>query len=58
VPQEISGKYIIENVEIPTVIVECGFISNEEEANKLQQDEYQEKIAWGIYTGISDYFSE
>jgi N-acetylmuramoyl-L-alanine amidase len=57
-PQEISGKYIIENVEIPTVIVECGFISNEEEANKLQQDEYQEKIAWGIYTGISDYFSE
>jgi N-acetylmuramoyl-L-alanine amidase len=58
VPQEISGKYIIENVQIPTVIVECGFISNEEEASKLQTDEYQEKIAWGIYTGILDYFSE
>jgi N-acetylmuramoyl-L-alanine amidase len=56
-PQEISEKYIIENVKIPTVIVECGFISNEEEANRLQQDEYQEKIAWGIYTGILDYFS-
>jgi N-acetylmuramoyl-L-alanine amidase len=56
-PQEISEKYIIENVKIPTVIVECGFISNEEEANRLQKDEYQEKIAWGIYTGILDYFS-
>jgi N-acetylmuramoyl-L-alanine amidase len=56
VPQEITGKYIIENVKIPTVIVECGFISNETEAERLQQDEYQEKIAWGIYTGILDYF--
>ena len=56
VPQTISGKYIIENLKIPTVIVECGFLSNKNEAQLLTQDDYQDKIAWGIYCGIMDYF--
>ena len=50
--------YIIKNVEIPTSIVECGFLSNPEEEQNLQQDEYQNKLAWGIYTGIINYFYE
>ena len=53
---KITGKYIIEHVEIPIAIVECGFLSNPEEAELLQQDEYQNKIALGIYNGIMDYF--
>lgn len=53
---EISNKYIIEHVEIPTTIVECGFLSNAEEEKLLQTDEYQNKLAWGVYTGIMDYF--
>jgi len=53
---KITGKYIIEHVEIPIAIVECGFLSNPEESYLLQQDEYQSKIAWGIYNGIMDYF--
>ena len=52
----ITGKYIIEHVEIPIAIIECGFLSNPEESQLLQQDEYQNKIAWGIYNGIMDYF--
>lgn len=55
---KISGKYIIEHVEIPTVIVECGFLSNPEEQNLLKEDNYQNKLAWGIYNGIMDYFYE
>lgn len=55
---KITGKYIIDNVEIPTTIVECGFLSNPEEERQLQNDEYQNKLAWGIYTGIMDYFYE
>jgi len=55
---KITGKYIIENVEIPISIVECGFLSNPEEETLLQQDEYQNRIAWGIYNGIMDYFYE
>lgn len=53
---KITGKYIIEHVEIPIAIIECGFLSNPEEEQLLQQDEYQNKIAWGIYNGIMDYF--
>lgn len=53
---KISGKYIIDHVEIPISIVECGFLSNPEEEKLLQQDEYQSRLAWGIYTGIMNYF--
>lgn len=52
----IDNIYIINNVEIPTTIVECGFLSNPEEEKKLLEDEYQNKLAWGIYNGIIDYF--
>ena len=55
---KITGKYIVEHVEIPISIVECGFLSNPEEAALLQQEEYQNRIAWGIYNGIMDYFYE
>lgn len=53
---KIENVYIIDNVEIPTTIVECGFLSNEQELRLLQEEEYQDKIAWGIYIGIMDYF--
>lgn len=56
VPLEINNVYIIKHVEIPTCIVECGFLSNEEEEKELQTEDYQEKLAWGICNGIMDYF--
>ncbi len=52
----IANKYIIDNVTIPISIVECGFLSNNEESKLLNTEEYQNKIAWGIYIGIMDYF--
>lgn len=52
----ISQIYIMDNVKIPTVIVECGFLSNMEETTKLKTEEYQNKLAWGIYLGIQEYF--
>ena len=55
---KITGKYIIEHVEVPITIIECGFLSNQEEKQLLQQDEYQDRLAWGIYNGIMDYFYE
>ena len=55
-PHTLNTVYIMKNVEIPITIVECGFLSNPEEEKKLQTDEYQEKLAWGIYNGIMDYF--
>lgn len=50
--------YILKNTNIPGVIVECGFLSNTTENNALKTEKYQKKIAWAIYMGIVDYFSE
>lgn len=58
VPAKIENIYIINNVEIPTTIVECGFLSNPEEKELLLTDSYQNRLAWGIYNGIIDYFYE
>ena len=53
-----ESYYVLKQIEIPSVIVECGFLSNHIEREKLLSDEYQEKIAWAIYMGILDYFGE
>lgn len=53
--KSISGIYLTKNVEIPLVIVECGFLSNSEENELLQTDKYQDELAWSIYIGIMDY---
>ena len=58
VAMKISNIYIVKNVEIPLSIVECGFLSNPQEEKELLDDTYQEKLAWGIYNGIIDYFNE
>jgi len=58
VPMKIDNIYIIKHVEIPTTIVECGFLSNQEEEQQLLTDTYQDKLAWGIYNGIISYFYE
>ena len=56
IAKSIENIYIIKHVEIPTAIVECGFLSNPYEEKLLLEDEYQNKLAWGIYNGIIDYF--
>ena len=58
VAMKLNTVYIMKHVEIPISIVECGFLSNPEEESKLLTDEYQDKLAWGIYNGIIDYFYE
>ena len=56
VAKTIENIYIIKHVEIPITIVECGFLSNPTEEKKLLEDDYQNRLAWGIYNGIIDYF--
>lgn len=56
VAMKLDSVYIIKHVEIPISIVECGFLSNAEEEAQLLNDDYQNRLAWGIYNGIMDYF--
>ncbi len=54
----LSNIYIMDHVKKPTVTVECGFLSNSDEAKLLEEDNYQDKLAWGIYIGLQEYFDK
>lgn len=58
VPKENTNYYVLKEAKIPSVIVECGFLSNLDEHDKLLSEEYRQKIAWAIYMGILDYYGE
>lgn len=58
VAMKLDTVYIMKHVEIPISIVECGFLSNQEEEKLLLDNTYQNRLAWGIYNGIIDYFVE
>ena len=47
-----DNYYMLKKTEVPIVIVECGFLSNVEEAEKLIDEEYQDKMAEAIAKGI------
>lgn len=49
--------YLLKKTSCPTVIVECGFLSNPEEAAKLKSDSYQEELAWVLHLGILQYLN-
>ena len=60
-PREIKADntyYILKRTQIPTVIAECGFLSNTEEAEKLTSEEYQEQVAEAVCEGILQYLKK
>lgn len=52
-----DSYYLLKKTAVPIVIVECGFLSNYAEAEKLASEEYQDKVAWAIYMGIMNYLN-
>ena len=50
-----SSIYLLYYAQVPAIMVECGFISNENEAAKLQTTEYQNQMAAAIAEGINHY---
>ncbi len=56
--KENTNYYILKKTELPSALVECGFLSNLEEEKKLNTEEYQQKVAWAIYVGIMNYFEQ
>jgi len=56
-PAKNAYKILRENDNMPSVLVECGFLSNYEEEQKLKSNEYQEKIAETICKSIAEFFT-
>lgn len=50
-----DSYYMLKRTSVPTVIVECGFLSNPDEEALLQEEEYQDKIVEAIRKGIRAY---
>ncbi|MDR0404930.1 MAG: N-acetylmuramoyl-L-alanine amidase [Oscillospiraceae bacterium] len=50
-----SDIFLLREAKVPAVIVECGFLSNHEEASRLASSEYQKQIAFCIYCAYVEY---
>lgn len=55
VKQGTDSTYLLKNAAVPAIIVECGFLSNKQELEKLKSDDYQSQMAFAICCGINDY---
>ncbi len=53
-----DSYYILYNASVPSVMVECGFMSNPEEEARLESDSYQKQLACVIALGINQYINE
>lgn len=52
-----DSYFLLKKTAKQIVIVECGFLSNREEAERLSTPLYQEKLAWCIHMGIMKYLN-
>ena len=52
-----TSYYLLKKSSVPTVIVECGFLSNQGDAQRLTEEDFQKKVAWNIALGILQYIN-
>lgn len=52
-----GNYYLLLHVKPPIAIVECGFLSNRAEAAKLQDEVYQDRMAWTVHMGIMEFLN-
>ena len=55
---EQAGFIVLKSPDIPSLLVETGFISNPGEASKLRTRDHQQRMAMAIFTGVQKYMTE
>ncbi len=53
-----SGLFLMKSPPVAAMLIECGFLSNPQEEKKLNNEEYQAKIAWAIADAVENYYTE
>ena len=53
----VGDYYILNCTDVPSILVECGFLSNAEEEKLLMDESYQGKFCYALLYGILNYFS-
>ncbi len=52
-----NGIYVLQETNVPSVVVECGFLSNSKDLERLKTEEYQNELANAVFCGITKFFS-
>ena len=50
-----SSIFLLHKAKCPAVLVECGFLSNEAEAQRLSSEEYRQKVAFALFCSITEF---
>ncbi|MBO4217664.1 MAG: N-acetylmuramoyl-L-alanine amidase [Clostridia bacterium] len=53
-----SAIYLLDRLTCPAVLVECGFLSNPDECEKLLTADYQKRLAAAIFAAAADFFGQ
>lgn len=51
-----NNLFVLKNNKIPSVLIECGFLSNDIELKNFESDVYKQKVAWTIFVSLNEYF--
>lgn len=52
-----SKLFLMKQTPLPAILVECGFLSNAAEEKKLNEPDYQARLAWAIADAVEKYYS-
>jgi N-acetylmuramoyl-L-alanine amidase len=52
-----SAIHLLHNAQCPAVLVECGFLSNPEEAARFEGSEYRQKVAFVLFSAITEFLN-
>lgn len=58
IKQGTSDIYLLKNLACPAILIECGFLSNEEDLKKLSNEEYQSQYAFAVSVGLLKYYTQ
>ena len=53
-----QSLFLMKNPPIPAILVECGFLSNPTEEKKLNNSDYQSRLAWAIADAVEKYYEK
>lgn len=53
-----SSIYLLHRASTPTVLVECGFLSNKRELERLKTDDYRKRLALAIFSGVGTFYED
>lgn len=55
--KEDNKIFVLKDNKVPSVLIECGFLSNEAEREKFKTESFRQKTAWAIFVGLNEFFS-